>query len=212
MADESSQCYICFDYEFGDDDAPYSCGHLIHKDCLLKSGKALCPVCRAELTDELTSDELDTIEETAHEHRMDNMRNSVYEPPEGSTVQIITEYSVIQPIPTIPVALFTPVSLSDQIRDQLILEAILRESHLPMQHTIPTDQPVIHSPVSSTISGFDTLPTYPQFACQTQPGVMHGSNCSCVNRVQRRDVLNESDQRLIAIEQMTARLQRRNQY
>lgn len=48
-------CVVCTE-EFTPLDAKLEpCGHWIHKKCIFKSGKTICPICRAELI--LTKDE-----------------------------------------------------------------------------------------------------------------------------------------------------------
>lgn len=49
------ECPVCIE-EFCQKDEPLSCGHWIHRSCVIRSGKAECPVCRSSL--ELTHDEM----------------------------------------------------------------------------------------------------------------------------------------------------------
>jgi len=52
-------CCVCA--ESIDSSSRLSCGHYIHKACVVKSGKSQCPMCRAEVA--LSYDELDEIEQ-----------------------------------------------------------------------------------------------------------------------------------------------------
>jgi hypothetical protein len=43
----NEECCVC--YEIMDKDKPLKCKHNVHLDCIIKSGKAQCPMCRASL-------------------------------------------------------------------------------------------------------------------------------------------------------------------
>jgi len=44
---EKEDCAVCMDGELK---CPLSCGHWIHVDCVIKSGKKECPMCKSKLT------------------------------------------------------------------------------------------------------------------------------------------------------------------
>lgn len=52
--DKPEECQVCTE-EFNDKDTPLACGHWIHKECVIKSGKSICPMCRFQLN--LTKEE-----------------------------------------------------------------------------------------------------------------------------------------------------------
>lgn len=65
------ECPVCFDPLDTTKDHPWSCGHWTHKECIHKSGKPLCVICRKDLSSELTDQDLETIEAYAHQYRLD---------------------------------------------------------------------------------------------------------------------------------------------
>ncbi len=46
---EDKKCCIC--YEPNNDKYPLSCGHWVHRECILKSERPQCPLCRKMITD-----------------------------------------------------------------------------------------------------------------------------------------------------------------
>lgn len=45
--EKPSECPVC--YEALEDHKPLSCGHWVHKSCIIKSKKDICPMCRAKV-------------------------------------------------------------------------------------------------------------------------------------------------------------------
>jgi Zn-finger nucleic acid-binding protein len=45
--EKPSECPVC--YEALEDHKPLSCGHWVHKSCIIKSKKDNCPMCRAKV-------------------------------------------------------------------------------------------------------------------------------------------------------------------
>jgi hypothetical protein len=43
-----SECPVCMDH-LDQDEKSLTCGHWVHKSCVIKSGKGQCPICRFEL-------------------------------------------------------------------------------------------------------------------------------------------------------------------
>lgn len=56
--EKPDECAVCLE-AIGADEVPWSCGHYIHRECITRSLKAACPICRTSLL--LTSDEMDEI-------------------------------------------------------------------------------------------------------------------------------------------------------
>lgn len=48
IVDKPEECPVCIE-TFDEDDSPLTCGHWVHKECIIKSGKGQCPVCRFDL-------------------------------------------------------------------------------------------------------------------------------------------------------------------
>jgi hypothetical protein len=46
--DKPEECPVCVE-DFQVDEKPLTCGHWVHKSCVIKSGKGQCPICRFEL-------------------------------------------------------------------------------------------------------------------------------------------------------------------
>jgi hypothetical protein len=46
--DKPDECCICIE-PLNDEKTPLECGHWIHRECVVKSAKAQCPLCRAPL-------------------------------------------------------------------------------------------------------------------------------------------------------------------
>jgi hypothetical protein len=44
---ENEECCVCT--ELLEDSKPFTCGHIIHASCVVKSGKSKCPICRADI-------------------------------------------------------------------------------------------------------------------------------------------------------------------
>ena len=44
------ECCICFEIINKENEIPLDCGHLFHKECLLKTDKILCPLCKVSFT------------------------------------------------------------------------------------------------------------------------------------------------------------------
>jgi len=47
--ERSEECPVCF-RSMADEIRSLDCGHWVHKECIIKSGKALCPMYRAHVT------------------------------------------------------------------------------------------------------------------------------------------------------------------
>jgi uncharacterized Zn finger protein (UPF0148 family) len=43
-----TDCPVCF--ELLEENNVLSCGHNVHTECVVKSGKCICPICRADIT------------------------------------------------------------------------------------------------------------------------------------------------------------------
>lgn len=61
-----STCIICYE-PLTDVLKPLICGHWIHTECIIQSGKAQCPICRKEL--ELKNRDMRRLERIARERR-----------------------------------------------------------------------------------------------------------------------------------------------
>lgn len=48
IIEKPDDCPVCMD-PFHENDIPLTCGHWVHKSCIIKSGKGQCPICRFEL-------------------------------------------------------------------------------------------------------------------------------------------------------------------
>ena len=48
IIDRPDECPVCMDH-LERDEKPLTCGHWVHKECIIKSGKGQCPICRFEL-------------------------------------------------------------------------------------------------------------------------------------------------------------------
>ena len=59
IEDKPDECPICWE-SLDEVDEPLSCGHYMHKNCLLNGGQTICGICRQEVY--LSDDELATIE------------------------------------------------------------------------------------------------------------------------------------------------------
>lgn len=46
-----SECCICFENINKNNEIPLDCGHLFHKECLLKTNKTTCPLCKISFTE-----------------------------------------------------------------------------------------------------------------------------------------------------------------
>ena len=46
--DKPDECPVCLD-ELDQTDLPLKCGHYVHRDCIIKSGKTKCPICRFDI-------------------------------------------------------------------------------------------------------------------------------------------------------------------
>lgn len=53
---EKNECPVCFEEIVST--CPLSCGHWIHKKCVIRSGKTQCPMCRSHITN-LTNKEIE---------------------------------------------------------------------------------------------------------------------------------------------------------
>jgi len=53
---EKNECPVCFEEIVSN--VPLSCGHWIHKNCVIRSGKPQCPICRSQITN-LTNKEIE---------------------------------------------------------------------------------------------------------------------------------------------------------
>ena len=56
------QCSACFEL-MGKDYDPLICGHWIHKTCLYKTRKTICPICRADISEGLSFYQLQKFKE-----------------------------------------------------------------------------------------------------------------------------------------------------
>ena len=66
---EKDICPVCYE-EFKFIEASLECNHKVHRECIIKSGKAQCPICRYDLTIHLNKKQLS---------RLDNIRRSMEE-------------------------------------------------------------------------------------------------------------------------------------
>jgi len=48
VQEKPEECPVCF--ESLGRSRPLSCGHWVHRDCVLQSGKKECPICRSQVT------------------------------------------------------------------------------------------------------------------------------------------------------------------
>lgn len=72
ILDKPDECQVCIE-KFTDKDTPLTCGHWIHRECVVKSGKNLCPLCRFQLN--LTKKEKQ--ECTSNRNRMTNYNHPI---------------------------------------------------------------------------------------------------------------------------------------
>jgi len=49
VTEKPDECIVCC-YDLYPQKYPLNCGHWIHTDCVVKSGKAECPICRQPVT------------------------------------------------------------------------------------------------------------------------------------------------------------------
>lgn len=64
LYDKPEECPICFEKLENKD--ILSCGHYVHKNCVIKWGKKLCPVCKTEI--KLSKKEMKLINEHKHDN------------------------------------------------------------------------------------------------------------------------------------------------
>ena len=50
MCKDIIECCICFETINKENEIPLDCGHLFHKECLLKTDKIVCPLCKVSFT------------------------------------------------------------------------------------------------------------------------------------------------------------------
>jgi len=50
MCKDVIECCICFETINKSNEIPLECGHLFHKNCLLKTDKNICPLCKVSFT------------------------------------------------------------------------------------------------------------------------------------------------------------------
>ena len=50
MCKDVIECCICFENINKENEIPLHCGHLFHKNCLLKTDKNICPLCKVSFT------------------------------------------------------------------------------------------------------------------------------------------------------------------
>ena len=50
MCKDVIECCICFESINKENEIPLDCGHLFHKNCLLKTDKIICPLCKVSFT------------------------------------------------------------------------------------------------------------------------------------------------------------------
>ena len=50
MCKDVIECCICFENINKENEIPLDCGHLFHKNCLLKTDKIICPLCKVSFT------------------------------------------------------------------------------------------------------------------------------------------------------------------
>jgi hypothetical protein len=51
MCKDIVECCICFEIVNKTKEIPLNCGHLFHKECLLKTEKTICPICKSSFTE-----------------------------------------------------------------------------------------------------------------------------------------------------------------
>lgn len=66
-----SECPVCVE-SFGSEDTHLECGHWVHKACVVKSGKAECPMCRRRLT-RLSRSDKDEMNRIKAQRRIDEV-------------------------------------------------------------------------------------------------------------------------------------------
>lgn len=98
--DKPDECVVCYD-TLENQEYSLKCGHWIHTNCVILSGKPECPVCRATVL--LNSDEKQKLEEvrvqrreeTIQEEQEDLIRerleDSIYEYIEDELQQLLTQ-------------------------------------------------------------------------------------------------------------------------
>lgn len=48
LIEKPLECPVCMEH-LDNDEKPLTCGHWVHRTCVIKSGKSQCPICRFEL-------------------------------------------------------------------------------------------------------------------------------------------------------------------
>ncbi len=64
--EKPEECPVCMD-NLKNVIQPLSCGHWVHRKCIVEWGKAICPVCRTDI--KVTPTEMNKIKKKAHQHR-----------------------------------------------------------------------------------------------------------------------------------------------
>jgi hypothetical protein len=72
--ENTDDCIICAE-EFGFLEHPLRCGHRVHRECIVKWGHVLCPICRADLSGDLSEEQKLHIRRTEVQNRRE-MENS----------------------------------------------------------------------------------------------------------------------------------------
>lgn len=75
--EKPEECTICLD-EFEINEKPLKCGHWVHRQCIVKSGKNQCPICR--FTVYLKPEEIKKCKEYHLAYKRSNVRdtNNIY--------------------------------------------------------------------------------------------------------------------------------------
>lgn len=99
IQEKPDECLICCDAL--SEDTPLPCGHWIHLNCIIRSGKAECPVCRSPVVlnerDTKSLQEIriqrreEEIQEEQEEIIRDQLEAQIYQYIEAQLEQLITE-------------------------------------------------------------------------------------------------------------------------
>ena len=67
MCKDVIECCICFESINKENEIPLDCGHLFHKNCLLKTDKIICPLCKVSFT---------IVEQNYIKHKIQTIQNT----------------------------------------------------------------------------------------------------------------------------------------
>lgn len=56
VTDKPESCIVCLE-SMTDVKSSFTCGHWIHRECIIRSGRLQCPLCRKRISSEFTNDE-----------------------------------------------------------------------------------------------------------------------------------------------------------